>query len=748
VRGRAGWARALGRRPESGDALLFLYAAVFARQWFWPVGNEVAAWVLTLGASALVWLLYLSTKPEPSERTPRLFWPVVALPLFVVYLMRVTFPDLSFDVLNHRLIQGERSLRGFQLLPGDFVPTILPFNPASDMLTGIPRHLFGYRLGTVVNYLALIWAGTILYKLLRPVVEKPLWRSVGVLFVLFTEHALFEVNNYMVDLLALPLLLEALRLALGYRESETRTRDLLFSALLLGASVALKLTNATVVLPVVLVFAARVFLPRPDLRALKLTPLAALLFFLPMLRHVVYIYRETGSPFFPLYNKILKSPLWPLVNVYDGRWGPRDWRETLLWPLVSAAEPERLSELNVYSGRIALGVVAAALCLALPRAGVRVRLLALAALVGSLLWSATSGYIRYALFIELLSGLLVLHLARLVFDLARARPRALRLGLAALPLSLLAAQTALAVGYVDETEWSKRPTLFDAPGDFRREARWLWRDRDLLKFQKEEARALFAQVEAWVVSDIKTNGVEVLLRPEVPMLAVNNLEYFERRRSRARIADALEGLRGRRVYSLAMSEDLDDALSLLRRRGLSVVRTTGLLVPFYSARTQFSMVLIEVGLPERRETPRRTGAEPETTEATAPLDDGAFIARLSAADVPEKMRAGQDLTVNVRVKNLSEYVWPSRGRPDLTYTLTVADSWFVAGDGPLVTNLDGRSPLPRDLWPGEEASVPLKIKVPGRPGDYVLEFDMVQEGVTFFKDRDSEPLQIRVRVEP
>ena len=741
------WARALGRRPEFGDALLFLYVLVFARQCFWRVEGEAAAWALALAASALAWLAYAATKPAGVERTPRLFWPVVGLPLLFVYLLRVAFPDLSFDVLNHRLIQGERGLSGAQLLPGDFFPTIFPFNPASDMVTGLTRRLLGYRLGTVVNYMALLWAGAILYRLLRPVVERPLWRCLGVLAVLSAEHALFEINNYMVDLLALPLLLEATRLGLGHRESETKGRDLLFSALLLGACVALKLTNAAAVLPVLFIFAARVLAPRPDFRALRLVPLAAALFLLPLLPHAVYIYRETGSPFFPLYNAFLKSPLWPLINPYDGRWGPQGLGETLLWPLVSVARPERLSELNVYSGRIAVGCVAAALCLVLPRAGARLRLLALALLLGSLVWSLTSGYIRYALFPELLSGLLLLHLARLAFEGGRGWPRAARAGVAALAPCVLAAQSALALVYVGRTEWSQRPTVFDLPAEHRREMRWLWRDRDLSKFQTAEGRALFAQVEAWVVSGVKTNGVEALLRPGVPMLAVNNLEYFDRRRARESFARAVEGLRGRRVYSLAMAEDLGDALELIRRRGLEVGRTTRLRVPFYSARTQFDMFLIEVGVPPRRETPRRVGGEPDITEATEPLPFDASIAGFSVEGLPERMRAGEEATVRVTVRNLSQYVWPARGRSsDLTYTLNVADSWLDGG-GRIVDNLDGRQALPRDLWPGEEAVVPLKVKAPDAPGDYILEIDMVQEGVTFFKGRDSEPLQIKVRVE-
>ena len=63
----------------------------------------------------------------------------------------------------------------------------------------------------------------------------------GVLLILFTEHALFEINNYMVDLLALPLLLEATRLALREDDDGVRLgRDLTYGELLLGACVALK----------------------------------------------------------------------------------------------------------------------------------------------------------------------------------------------------------------------------------------------------------------------------------------------------------------------------------------------------------------------------------------------------------------------------------------------------------------------------------------------------------------------------
>jgi hypothetical protein len=152
--------RAVVRKIEFGDPLLLLYALVFVRQCTWNVPNQFAAWTSASVIALSAWALYVYYKPEPADRIPGSFWAIVVLPLLIVYLLRTALPDLSFDVLNHRLIQSERALRGPQFLPGDFFPNVFPFNPSSDMVTGIYRHALGYRLGTIVNLLALVWTGT------------------------------------------------------------------------------------------------------------------------------------------------------------------------------------------------------------------------------------------------------------------------------------------------------------------------------------------------------------------------------------------------------------------------------------------------------------------------------------------------------------------------------------------------------------------------------------------------------------
>src|SRR5215207_7618047 len=214
--------RALSRlrgRVEFGDALLFVYALAFARQYFWVLDNNALAWALSAVLASAACYFYVRTKPFPPGRAGREFWLLVALPLLFVYAFRAPFPDVSFDVLNYRLLHAERSLRGTLFAPGDFFPTPAPYDPAPDTITGLFRLALGYRLGTIVNLLALLWAARVADKILRPFVANAWTRAASVLLVALAEHLLFEVNNYMVDLLALPLLLEATHLALRTDEA-------------------------------------------------------------------------------------------------------------------------------------------------------------------------------------------------------------------------------------------------------------------------------------------------------------------------------------------------------------------------------------------------------------------------------------------------------------------------------------------------------------------------------------------------
>jgi hypothetical protein len=589
------FARRLAARVEWADGLLLLYAAAVARQYFWPVGNGPLAWLLTAAVSAAAVSLYAAARGR-RESAPRQFWIAVALPLLFLYLWRAPFPDTSFDVLNYRLFHGERALAGPLLAAGDWFPTPSPFNPAPDIATGISRRLLGYRLGTAINLLAILWAAQAVERLLRPYVRAAWPRAACVLLVCLSEHALFEINEYMIDVLAVPLLLEAISLAARGGEGSNFRRDVLSASFLVGLAAAFKLTSATLALPLALLFAPRLTaeLRAAPARAAGAVAAAALLFALPLAPYASYLFAQTGNPVFPLYNAIFESPYWTPANYRDPRWGPFGLWETLTWPLASVFNPARLSELGVYSGRFTLGAVGALAGLALFRRDRLVLSLSTVFLLDASMWSASTGYIRYALHLEFVAGLLLVCLSALLARQASGEARGFRRVLAALPIAALVAQGAAAAAYVKRTEWSGRPTVFDEPRAYLREARFALRDRSLRRFLPERERALFDGVGAWVVSGDKAAGVAIMLRPDVPALGVRHGEFFASEESRRSFARALERAAERRVYSLCLAPDIEAATNYLGARGLKVVGETPVSIPYYSTGTVLPMTLLEV----------------------------------------------------------------------------------------------------------------------------------------------------------
>lgn len=133
-----------------------------------------------------------------------------------------------------------------------------------------------------------------------------------------------------------------------------------------------------------------------------------------------------------------------------------------------------------------------------------------------------------------------------------------------------------------------------------------------------------------------------------------------------------------------------------------------------------------------------------------PLPDRAFRALLAFKDAPTKLRTGQKETVVVRVKNGSDVYWWARGgepndSPSNKFYIAVGNLWLQE-DGKLLTEMDGRIGLSKDLRPGEEVEVPLSISAPTTPGNYILEVDLVQEQVSWFHDKGSPTARTNVTV--
>jgi hypothetical protein len=146
-------------------------------------------------------------------------------------------------------------------------------------------------------------------------------------------------------------------------------------------------------------------------------------------------------------------------------------------------------------------------------------------------------------------------------------------------------------------------------------------------------------------------------------------------------------------------------------------------------------------------------SEPYTVCATEgppreprPLSDADFRAELRAVEVPARVAAKASVKIRVIVRNAGGAVWLARERGLSPLQLSVANHWLDPS-GQTVTNDDGRGALPSDLRPGEEVEVTFNVNAPRRPGDYLLELDMLQEGVSWFALKGSKTLRLPVKVE-
>ncbi|MDX3663972.1 class I SAM-dependent methyltransferase [Streptomyces sp. ID05-26A] len=122
------------------------------------------------------------------------------------------------------------------------------------------------------------------------------------------------------------------------------------------------------------------------------------------------------------------------------------------------------------------------------------------------------------------------------------------------------------------------------------------------------------------------------------------------------------------------------------------------------------------------------------------LTEEGMRAGIELIDVPTPVGAGQAVTVRVRLTNLSAHTWSSG------QLIRLGNHWLRGDEA--VTWDDGRTDLPHDLAPGAAVELELDVVAPQETGEYDLELDVVQEGVTWWAAVGSTPVRTGVVVEP
>lgn len=131
--------------------------------------------------------------------------------------------------------------------------------------------------------------------------------------------------------------------------------------------------------------------------------------------------------------------------------------------------------------------------------------------------------------------------------------------------------------------------------------------------------------------------------------------------------------------------------------------------------------------------------------ATAVMPRGTaepFRMRFLDFELPAALPAGSEVTCRVVVQNTSSASWSARGDAD-SQPVSLSYHWR-SESGRYVTFEGLRTPLPRDLQPGERVELSAKLTVPRQSGHYTLELSLLQEGVAWFHDKGVEPLRLQI----
>jgi len=136
---------------------------------------------------------------------------------------------------------------------------------------------------------------------------------------------------------------------------------------------------------------------------------------------------------------------------------------------------------------------------------------------------------------------------------------------------------------------------------------------------------------------------------------------------------------------------------------------------------------------------RDTGRLPTYTYYQYALPFEAFKVQMSvpASSVAVDINSNKFL-LPVTIKNSSNIMWPASAIK-MAYRL-------VAPDGKPITEFDFKNTLPYDVSPGEILPYGPMIETPETPGDYVVEFDLVQENVAWFHEMGPSTVFIKIVV--
>lgn len=124
-----------------------------------------------------------------------------------------------------------------------------------------------------------------------------------------------------------------------------------------------------------------------------------------------------------------------------------------------------------------------------------------------------------------------------------------------------------------------------------------------------------------------------------------------------------------------------------------------------------------------------------------PMPAEAYDAAVEIIDAPRRADPAAEFEVTARVCNRSPLPWDQKPFG----SLRLGNHWLLPPGGMLIRD-DGRTALPARLDAGACCTLKIGVKPPSRPGEYLLELDVVHEGVAWFVERCSSAARLSMSV--
>jgi SAM-dependent methyltransferase len=132
----------------------------------------------------------------------------------------------------------------------------------------------------------------------------------------------------------------------------------------------------------------------------------------------------------------------------------------------------------------------------------------------------------------------------------------------------------------------------------------------------------------------------------------------------------------------------------------------------------------------------------DTLVRVSAMPESAYAAAVEVVGgIGDNLSIEATVDVAVRVTNRSPIAWDQARYG----AIRVGNHW-LASDGAMLIQDDGRTLLDRTVSPGQGCQVSLSMRAPARPGTYLCQIDIVHEGVTWFGDRGSATFRRSMRV--